>query len=164
MIKIELLLPQDVYTPGYLVEGTVVLQADAATAFDALEFSCTWTDPGTGRRIDQQSGHLLRAGQLVAGEERRVPFAVQLPEQSSSELRLDDLRWELRAELRLDMEENPVATKTFEVALRRVREEKIARKFFGSGTKDDNHGKAARPAPTTAGDVVGGLFISVFFG
>lgn len=163
MIKIDLLLPQDVYSPGYLVEGTVVLRADAATDFEALEFSCTWTDPGKGRRIDQQSGQLLRAGQLVAGEERRVPFAVQLPEQSSSEVRLDDLRWELRAELRLHMEENPVATKTFEVALRRAREEKIARKFFGGAAATDGTGKAARPAPTTAGDVFGGLFISVFF-
>lgn len=164
MIKIDILLPQDIYTPGSLVEGMVVLQSATAAAFSSLDFACTWTDPGDNSTVGQQSGQLLRTGQLVAGEERRIPFAVQLPEQASSKVRLDDLHWELRAELRWDADENPVCTKTFEVALRRAREEKLARKLMGG--KDVSDGKksgAARPAPTTAGDVVGGLFISTFF-
>jgi hypothetical protein len=164
MIKIDLLLPQDVYPPGYLLQGTVVLQADDHADFESLEFSCTWTNPGDGRVIDRQSGQLLRAGKLAPGKERHVPFAVQLPEQSSSDLRLDDLRWELRAELRLPDRDNAVAIRQFEVALRRAREAKIASKFFGGGTSKEAKAQAARTAPATLGDAVGGLFISLFFG
>lgn len=167
MIQIDILLPQDTYVPGQLLEGMVQIKADATLNYESLDFQCTWTDPGNNDEVGRQSGSILRAGAIRVGEERRVPFAVQIPEQSSSAVRLDDLRWELRAELRLRDDENPVVTKAFEVKLRRAREEKFARSKFFSNNKtadtDDRAGKAARPAPTTIGDVVGGLFISSFF-
>lgn len=166
MIQIDILLPNDTLLPGALLEGMVQIKADAKATYESLDFECTWTDPGTTEVIGRQSGSLLRAGALRAEEERRVPFAVQLPDQGEIAVRLDDLVWELRAELRLKEEDNAVTSKHFSVATRRQRDKKTAQQFSKGKSAPDSDaraGKAARPAPTTIGDVIGGLFISSFF-
>lgn len=165
-ITVELVLdnPDSHYAPGRPVKGFVRIRSESEYRFQSLDLSCVWTEPATKEEVGRQDGKILRGGTIAAGQDRRVPFQINLPAQASGEYLFDDLEWYIETELRFEDYENIVVRKQIQVTKGGKKRPTASEQKTTEGKgKGNNNKQKARKAPATPSEIIIAYIYSLIF-